>query len=209
MEIIQEDVTKALGWDELEENQFYALMVTDHYNRGRRNNRDYLNLSKAWIGLERTGSGRIYISKNFSKRKNSYRGDTVIVNVSVDGISNDPVGYLYPVMAVNIDSGEWIFVKVSDNNSIPGVSNTAGDGKYWGCFNISSSDPSHNSTGMEDFAILHVADTEEVNISEIPVGQGGVLDGDEDIAYAVIGSLAALLLHNVWGNKTRKMRLDD
>lgn len=34
--------------------------------------------------------------------------------------------------------------------------------------------------------------------------QGDVWDAQKDIAYAVIGSLIALLLHGLWGSKTRK-----
>ena len=34
--------------------------------------------------------------------------------------------------------------------------------------------------------------------------QGDVWDAQKDITYAVIGSVVALLLHNLWGNKTRK-----
>jgi len=36
------------------------------------------------------------------------------------------------------------------------------------------------------------------------VTQGDVWDAQKDIAYAVIGSVVALLLHSVWGSKTRK-----
>lgn len=34
--------------------------------------------------------------------------------------------------------------------------------------------------------------------------QGDVWDAQKDIAYAVIGSVVALLLHNLWGDKTHK-----
>ena len=34
------------------------------------------------------------------------------------------------------------------------------------------------------------------------ITQGDIWDAQKDIAYAVIGSLVALLLHNLWGNKT-------
>ena len=36
------------------------------------------------------------------------------------------------------------------------------------------------------------------------VTQGDVWDAQKDIAYAMIGSVVALLLHSVWGSKTRK-----
>lgn len=36
------------------------------------------------------------------------------------------------------------------------------------------------------------------------VTQGDVWDAQKDIAYAMIGSVVALLLHNLWGDKTRK-----
>jgi putative membrane protein len=34
--------------------------------------------------------------------------------------------------------------------------------------------------------------------------QGDVWDAQKDIAYAMIGSVAALLIHSLWGRKTRK-----
>lgn len=36
------------------------------------------------------------------------------------------------------------------------------------------------------------------------VTQGDVWDAQKDIAYAVIGSVVVLLLHSLWGSKTRK-----
>jgi uncharacterized membrane protein YjdF len=34
--------------------------------------------------------------------------------------------------------------------------------------------------------------------------QGDVWDIQKDMAFAIIGSLIALVLHSVWGSKTRK-----
>ena len=68
----------------LEKNEYYALMVTDEENRGSRPKKDYVDFYKGYIGLERTSDGRIYISKDYEKRSDQYRGKTVVVEVSPD-----------------------------------------------------------------------------------------------------------------------------
>ena len=79
--VIIQEVKKPL--EKLEDNQYYALMVTDLENRSRRSPYDYVNFGKGYIGLERTDS-RIYISKDFHQRFNLYRGVTVLVRVEAD-----------------------------------------------------------------------------------------------------------------------------
>jgi len=37
------------------------------------------------------------------------------------------------------------------------------------------------------------------------VTQGDVWDAQKDIAFAMIGSIIALFLHNLWGSKTHKV----
>ena len=111
--------------------------------------------------------------------------DSVIVNVSVDAVSGDPVGPPYYIMAKNINSGEWINVSVTDNNTEGpwGNENSPGDGKYWGVFNVSGSEASFNATNQGETSILQVNNGDTVNISEIP---GNPLDNDTDIAYETI-----------------------
>jgi len=52
--------------------------------------------------------------------------------------------------------------------------------------------------------VIFCRQTDEV-CSEL-ITQGDIWDSQKDIAYAVIGSLIALLLHNLWGNKTTSAR---
>jgi hypothetical protein len=61
--------------------EFFALMVTDSQNKNTRPKTDYFLHAKDWIGLEQTSDNRIYISKNFNKRYDGFRGETVIVSV--------------------------------------------------------------------------------------------------------------------------------
>ena len=70
----------------LSRDQFYALMVEDNYNKYRRAKQDYFDYDTGSIGLEKTTEGRIYISKEFHKRKNLGRGSTYLVEVK--GMSN-------------------------------------------------------------------------------------------------------------------------
>ena len=79
---ITNKIPNGKGTDKLAKNEYYALMVTDHYNKHKRPKSDYLDYDKDWIGLERTSAGSIYISKDYNKRKDLYRGVVVIVKVS-------------------------------------------------------------------------------------------------------------------------------
>lgn len=75
---------------ELNELEFYALMVTDNSNRNspyikgfEPTTNDYL------VGIEKTsGLNFGYISKNFNKRKNNSRGLTVIVKIYLHELDN-------------------------------------------------------------------------------------------------------------------------
>ena len=46
--------------------------------------------------------------------------------------------------------------------------------------------------------------TQPADVSAESVTQGDVWDAQKDIAYAMIGSIIALLLHSLWGSKTNK-----
>ena len=70
------------GTDKLTTNEWYALMVTDHYNKHKRPKSDYIDYGQSWLGLERTSEGEIYITKEYGKRRNLPRGVVVIVKVS-------------------------------------------------------------------------------------------------------------------------------
>jgi hypothetical protein len=66
----------------LPEDQYYVLLVTDTFNSGVRSERDYWKPQYAWVGLECTSRPeRVYISKNFNRRHNGYRGIVLIVTV--------------------------------------------------------------------------------------------------------------------------------
>jgi hypothetical protein len=111
-------------------------------------------------------------------------GDQVIVNITVDSISGDPDPFFYNITALNNNTGEWVNVPVSDNDtSFPWEDNTAGDGEYWGCFNLSNTEPTQNYTGPGTFSILHISNEDTVNISEDPFS---MLDGDLEIGYILI-----------------------
>ncbi|MDE1867571.1 MAG: hypothetical protein KGI08_07685 [Thaumarchaeota archaeon] len=66
----------------LGKDEYFALMITDIENKGKRARSDYIDFEKGYIGLERNSSGEIYISKKFDKRVDSERGKTVMVKVS-------------------------------------------------------------------------------------------------------------------------------
>lgn len=78
MKIIKE---KATGKEDLKENEYFALMVTDHDYKERRPKKDYIDFEKGWIGIERTSENKIYISKEADKRTDRMRGDLIIVNI--------------------------------------------------------------------------------------------------------------------------------
>ena len=110
--------------------------------------------------------------------------DQIFVNVSVDNITGDPGGERYYVKALNENTGEWVKVYVSDNDTNPPWDdNIPGDGMYWGFFNVSSGNSSQNSSGPGTFSVLQVSNGDIVNISEDPESE---LDGDAEIAYISI-----------------------
>ena len=121
----------------------------------------------------------------FNETTNFMDEDTVFVNVTVDSISCDPPGEPYYIKALNVNTGEWIKVTVSDNstNGPWGNNNTPCDGVYWGSFNVSSGNTTQNASGPGDTAVLQVSDGDVINISEIP---SSPFDGDDDIAYILI-----------------------
>ncbi len=66
--------------EELAENQYYVLMVTDNPNHPE--HRKFYNVSKGWLGLE-CGSGKeIYISHKFNNRHNPARGIVFVAQVA-------------------------------------------------------------------------------------------------------------------------------
>lgn len=106
-------------------------------------------------------------------------GETVIVNASMDNITNDPTDQPYWMVAQNNDTGDWVRFPVSDNESyLMVISNTASDGKYWGYFNLSSVEESTNASMGVD-AILQIADGDMVYIYE---HSSGLWDCDPEVA---------------------------
>lgn len=79
---ITDRIPNGKGNDKLNNNEYYALMVTDEYHKDTRPETDYLDYDRSWIGLERTSNGAIYISKDYNERRKLYRGVVVIVKVS-------------------------------------------------------------------------------------------------------------------------------
>ena len=69
---------------ELKENEYYILMVTDEGGKeiSHRPKRDYADYDYAFIGIECTGGNRRYISKHFDSRHDTLRGVTIIATVS-------------------------------------------------------------------------------------------------------------------------------
>ena len=65
----------------LKRNEYYVLMVTDDYNKFKRNSNDYWDFELSWLGLERTHPSGVYISKDFSKRDDRGRGITLVAKV--------------------------------------------------------------------------------------------------------------------------------
>jgi hypothetical protein len=68
----------------LASDEWFALMVTDH-NPTRRKE-DFCDYEKRWIGFEKTSDGRVYISKDYAKRHNLMRGETMVIKI--DDTSN-------------------------------------------------------------------------------------------------------------------------
>lgn len=74
-------IKEATGNEKLKKNEYYALMVTDTYNKGLRPKEDYIDFSKGWLGWERPTDGKPYISKDFHNRNSRGRGTTYIVEI--------------------------------------------------------------------------------------------------------------------------------
>lgn len=69
---------------ELQPDIYYALMVIDYprlADKERKDSRTFFDIKKGQLGLERTSEDRIYISKDYNKRKNLYRGIVMVVQV--------------------------------------------------------------------------------------------------------------------------------
>jgi len=86
--VLREAVNRGQARD-LTPKEFYVLMVTDTQGRTSastperfRDTRRFFDAPRGWLGLERTSSDRIYISKNFNKRFNPSRGQTFIATVA-------------------------------------------------------------------------------------------------------------------------------
>ena len=74
---------------ELKVNEYYALMVEDDdYPRNNSPHVEGIDVytHRALVGVEKTSSKEpnegVYISKNHTKRKDSYRGSSIIVEVA-------------------------------------------------------------------------------------------------------------------------------
>ena len=63
----------------LQDDEYYVLMVTDTWRHN--DSRFFFNKTKGWLGLEKTSGSRIYISKDFAKRRTPLRGDTFVAKV--------------------------------------------------------------------------------------------------------------------------------
>ncbi|HEX08779.1 MAG TPA: carboxypeptidase regulatory-like domain-containing protein, partial [Thermoplasmatales archaeon] len=133
--------------------------------------------------------------------------DFVIINVTVDNVSGDPQGPLYSVKAINENTGEWVWVDVTDNDTQGpwGTNNIPGDSIYWGGFEVNSSYPTTNSSGPGNLSILQVSSGDKINITE---HYPGPFDNDTYIAYFVItivsnvgnGTLCGFVKNNETGD---------
>jgi len=127
-------------------------------------------------------SGMLTESSNF------YDDCTVFVKVTMDNITGDPPGEYYKMYAKNNDTNDFVYFYVSDNNDEGPWDNTADDGIYWGCFNLSSSEDSQNTSDQPfQDAILKVADSDLVYIYEDP---SGLWDNDTFIASKEINIIS-------------------
>lgn len=83
-------VSRAEKHSTLDENEYYAIMVTD--DDFPNNGNPYVigieqTTHEALVGIEGTGDSTPYISKHFANRYSPYRGTTIIVEVPVENIS--------------------------------------------------------------------------------------------------------------------------
>ena len=76
-----ENITIVEQDGDLEENQWFALMVMDLDEWKDRT--DMFDKNRHWVGLECTSGKRVYISKKREKRESltSFRGEMVVVEV--------------------------------------------------------------------------------------------------------------------------------
>ena len=64
---------------DLKDNEYFALMVMDLDTPT--DERDWFNAEKKYVGLSCTSEKRIYISKDWRKTDDKWRGKTVLVSV--------------------------------------------------------------------------------------------------------------------------------
>jgi len=105
--------------------------------------------------------------------------DQIFVNITADNLTGDPEGQYYFLKALNENSGDWVKIPVSDNDTnFPFENNTANDGEYWGFFNVSQGNETQNTS-----PILQVTSGDTINISEDPASQ---LKINGEAAYIII-----------------------
>jgi hypothetical protein len=64
---------------DLKYNEYFALMVMDLDTPT--DDRDWFNAEKKYVGLSRCSNGDIYISKDWRKTDDKWRGKSVLVSV--------------------------------------------------------------------------------------------------------------------------------
>ena len=64
---------------DLKDNEYFALMVMDLDTPT--DDRDWFNAAKKYVGLCCMSDKRVYISKDWRKREDKWRGKTVLVSV--------------------------------------------------------------------------------------------------------------------------------
>ena len=113
-----------------------------------------------------------------------FDGDLVIVNITVDNSTGDPLGETNWIIATNNNTGEWIKVYVTDNDTVGpwGSENIQNDSMYWGIFSVNSSQITVNNT-PPTLSNLQVNVGDKIDLFE---NQFGSFDGDGDIAHTSI-----------------------
>ena len=81
-------IKEANGPVELQDNEYYVLMVTDEVNRHIRKPKEYWDYKKGFVGLECTNKN-IYISKTFKNRHNPSRGKTFVARIVNPSLCNE------------------------------------------------------------------------------------------------------------------------
>ncbi len=118
-------------------------------------------------------------------------GDVVFVNITLDGLSGDPVGSEpYCLFVKNNDTTESIYFPVWDNDTSGpwDEENQDDDGSYWGYFNLTDSEDSHPPSGPGDAAVLNCSAGDTIYLYEDNgVGPTNPLwDDDLDVASTEI-----------------------